>query len=364
MFSRKALIVLLLVASMVLLGKPSDIARAELPPVDLVLGGSGATPWSIGPVQPGNVGTQIVTLHNAGSKDGSVNIWVSDIVSSEGLNPESETGNTSQPGELDSYLLFNLSASGLYTNLSLPKTLYGLPQSATDSNYIKLNRLRAGETVTLNWQWQLPPHVDNEIQGDVVTFTINYLMVELPAETVPVIGTVILQGTYRPLSGHYVPLTVKLYSSQTPLTTETIIGAQPLYTFSTGNGNITITDVNELSHLVTFEVSGVTVGTYNMTLYSPHNLVNLVNGVAVVREGTMVDMVELLEGDAVDIVANSLTIDVDDFSVFASAYEALPTSPNWDARADFDRNGDVTIIDFSLLYTNYGKTTPQNVTPP
>jgi len=48
-------------------------------------------------------------LSNTGYEDGVVTIWISGIVNSEGANPESETGDTAEPGELSDYLILNVS---------------------------------------------------------------------------------------------------------------------------------------------------------------------------------------------------------------------------------------------------------------
>jgi len=149
-------------------------------PVDLVVEGEGATSWDIANIMPGASGTKTVTLRNTGYNDGFVTIWISNVVSSEGTNPESETGDTSEPGELIDYLLLNLSCNRLSTNLSLPATIDDLPQSASAQNYIKISPLNAGNTVSLAWQWELPPQVGNDVQGDSLSFTINYVLEEFP----------------------------------------------------------------------------------------------------------------------------------------------------------------------------------------
>jgi len=150
--------------------------------VDLVLGGEGATSWDISNIQPGDSGIKTVSLHNAGYQNGFVTIWISDIVSSEDTNPESETGDTAEPGELIDHLVFNLSCSRLSTNITLPTTIHELPQNASDANYVKIDRLYAGETVTLVWEWGFSEAggPQNDVQGDSLSFTINYLLEELP----------------------------------------------------------------------------------------------------------------------------------------------------------------------------------------
>ncbi|MFC1860755.1 hypothetical protein ACFLYL_00515 [Chloroflexota bacterium] len=181
--------------------------------------------------------------------------------------------------------------------------------------------------------------------------------------------TATLQGAPRPLEGYDVELDLKLYDQ--PVDAGNILTLNPVESFSTGDGNIVITDkptqeeIDEgTSKNISFIVSALPQGTYNITLYSPHNLVNLKNGVTIATEGTTVDMDTLLEGDARDISEDSLSIDITDLTRFALAYETSsgpPIQPDWDWRADFNRNGQVEITDFSLLYSNYGKTSPRTV---
>ena len=173
---------LAVIIGLVLAGSlPTPVHAAD--PVDLVLGGGGATSWNIGNIMPCDSGVKTVTLHNAGDEDGFVTIWISDIVSSEGANPEPETGDTSEPGELIDHLLFDLSSippGRLSTNISLPTTLNNLPQSFLDTNYVKIIPLNSGDTVTLNWDWELPCTTGNDVQGDCLSFDINYALEEYP----------------------------------------------------------------------------------------------------------------------------------------------------------------------------------------
>jgi hypothetical protein len=148
-------------------------------PIDLVLGGEGSVSWNIINVAPGDNGTKTVSLHNAGHSDGEITIWISGITSSEGSNPESETGDTTEPGELPQYLLFNILGSRLITNISLPTRINSLPQNASSSRYIKVSPLNAGETIDIHWQWELPAQTGNATQGDSLSFTLNYMLAEL-----------------------------------------------------------------------------------------------------------------------------------------------------------------------------------------
>ena len=144
-------------------------------PVDLVLGGSGATSWNIAKIKPGDSGTKTVELHNAGSSNGAVTIWISNI---------NETDYAGDGAALDDYLLFNPSCSRLSTNITLPARIRELPQDVSAASYIKINPLYAGESVTLIWQWQFREtgQPQNNAQGDSLSFTINYVLEELPSE--------------------------------------------------------------------------------------------------------------------------------------------------------------------------------------
>ena len=146
--------------------------------VNLVLGGEGANGWSVDDVKPGKSGAWTVNLHNAGTECGVVYIWISDISDGEGMNPESETGNTAEPGELTPYMLFDLYSSLLSTNLSLPSTINYFPQSTADATYLKIIRLNPGETATIDWQWAFleTGSPQNEVQGDSLSFSINYTL--------------------------------------------------------------------------------------------------------------------------------------------------------------------------------------------
>jgi hypothetical protein len=155
--------------------------------IDLEIDAAASTPWNIVQALPGDSGMKTIELRNVGTLDGFVYIWISDIVSSEGTNPESETGNLAEPGELDKYLHFIIYSSSLVSNVSMPNTINNLP---TDINVplhhlIKIP-LDAGDTVTALWQWSFPDTgtPQNDAQGDTLSFTINYYLSEpLPEAT-------------------------------------------------------------------------------------------------------------------------------------------------------------------------------------
>ncbi|MBA7603369.1 hypothetical protein ES703_10476 [subsurface metagenome] len=164
---------LALILGLALIGSLPTPAQAQAT-VDLELGGEGATSWNIGNIKPGDSGAKTVELHNAGSRHGVVTIWISDI---------EEVDYGGDGAVLDDYVLLNLSGKRLSTDITLPAAIHQLPQSASDANQMKIDWLLAGETLTLVWEWEFPEtgEPQNDAQGDSFSFTINYLLEQLPS---------------------------------------------------------------------------------------------------------------------------------------------------------------------------------------
>ena len=178
-FGYAARLLVAVTMGLAVVGSLPTTARADdTMPVDLELGGEGATSWNITGIKPTDGGVKIVELHNVGSKDGFITIWVSDIISSEGENPESETGDVTEPGEITNYLLLDVTADSLNSNANLPTTINNLPQSVSWPEFIEIIPLEAGGTIILQWEWELPAETGNDAQGDGISFTINYLLRE------------------------------------------------------------------------------------------------------------------------------------------------------------------------------------------
>lgn len=142
--------------------------------VNLNLDGTGASSWNITNLAPGNEGFKSVTVHNTGPEAGQVTIWLSNIINGEGENPASETGNITEPGELDKYLRLKLSAPGLESNFPMPAYIKDFPQTEASDKHVRIARLGAGDSVDLTWKWDLPVETGNEVQGDTIKFDINY----------------------------------------------------------------------------------------------------------------------------------------------------------------------------------------------
>ena len=171
----------------VILAMPAVPAHAQ---DGIELGGEGATGWAISGIMPGQSGTKTVTVTNTESEPGQLFIWVSNIESNEGVNPEPET-DTEGEGELLENLLFSVSSGhpGFDTDITMPTTLDNFPTAADGTPYITIDPLGAGDTATITWDWNLPFATGNEAQGDCIVFDIYYTIIgEPPLNTTTTAG--------------------------------------------------------------------------------------------------------------------------------------------------------------------------------
>jgi hypothetical protein len=198
---------------------------AAVDPVVLVIGGNGATPWSVTNIKPADSGTKAITILNNGTGAGTLTVWVSNIVNTEGTPADFEPvpGTT---GELGDYMTFAAVSARISSNIAMPALISNLPQSAADTRYIKILSLAAGETVNLNWNWTLPSSTGNVVQGDGLTFDINYALEQIVPPTTPpttstnppTTSTVPPTTSTRPPTTSTTPPT----TSTTPPTTSTV----------------------------------------------------------------------------------------------------------------------------------------------
>ncbi len=162
--------------------------------LDLQLDDPAVIRWDITDIVPEDSGIEPINLYNNGDIPGYLYIWISDIVDGEGLNPESETGDIAEPGELSSQLMLDiinpgmtfgkLTGTGYMQYFDLPVNMASFPGSSNQALFIIDTLINPGETLELQWQWQLPSPVANEVQGDAVSFTVNYMLSSL--EPMPV----------------------------------------------------------------------------------------------------------------------------------------------------------------------------------
>jgi hypothetical protein len=152
--------------------------------------------------------------------------------------------------------------------------------------------------------------------------------------------TVNLQGGSRSDNGWIIPLTVKFFTPGADVLNEI-----PLYTF-----DLTTTKSGSVAFA---SCTGITPGDYDITVVSPHTLMNVKRDVAVALPEVQIYLGTLLEGDA----NNDGRINAQDFSLLSASYLQASINP----MADFDQNGVVNALDFALLSANYLKLSPIEV---
>ncbi len=186
-------LVLLMVVGSFLVTWPTGKTYADPPPfLDLEIDSPGTIRWVMSNIQPGDSGLEPVTLRNTGNATGYLCIWISDLVDDEGANPESETGDTSNPGELSSYLFLDIINDGMtfgrlmnngFVSTNLPVRLRYFPASINNALCITNTPIEVGQSLELQWQWTLSPKTRNDAQGDNVSFSIFYSLIsELPPQ--------------------------------------------------------------------------------------------------------------------------------------------------------------------------------------
>ena len=172
--------------------------------LDLIIDEGVIVPWEINNISPGSSGQVSVDIRNAGSDYGFLAVWIDGIVDSEGENPESETGDTEEPGELSQYLTLSISGGFIdaYTAspaFVLPVALSEFPQSIDSPLQLNDSPLHPNLPIQIQWEWAISPQVTNIIQGDRVSFNIHYILtqdilVQRPSTSTPTMP----EGGYLP----------------------------------------------------------------------------------------------------------------------------------------------------------------------
>lgn len=177
---------------------------------------------------------------------------------------------------------------------------------------------------------------------------VTQLYLSVAMTTADVNIRVVLQGQARPDAGWAVPLTVKFFTSgdntQVDVFTATPVSMFNLTTAKTGNTSEA-------------QAVGIMPGTYDISVVSPHCLVNVKRNAAITAPYTVLDMGTLLEGNAND----DNKVSILDFGLLAKTYGKQRGQSGFDDVADFDRNDKISILDFGLLAANYGKYAPVEV---
>jgi len=149
-------------------------------PVDLTFEETGVFPLSITGILPGDHGSTFVDLHNNGTENGIVYIWVDNI---------SMTDRYGNPGGgLANYLYFNVSHHDITSNVILPARITSFPKAPLQPDYfIIIDSFNAGETVRLNWTWEFEEtgQPQNDAQNNTLHFNLSYTLVNLTAPAIP-----------------------------------------------------------------------------------------------------------------------------------------------------------------------------------
>lgn len=161
-------------------------------------------------------------------------------------------------------------------------------------------------------------------------------------------GRVWLQGASRPLEGFEVPVTVRFYNPGVRV--DRLDSTVPLRTFE----RITAPVETPNGLAAEFFMSGVPLGSFDVTIDSEHTLMNLLRNVEIGSETRILNLGTLIEGDAND----SGVIDILDFTLLAQAFLKCEGKIGYDARTDFDRSGCVNILDFTLFAQNFLRASP------
>lgn len=168
-----------------------------------------------------------------------------------------------------------------------------------------------------------------------------------PIETVVSIS-VVLQDQDRPDAGWAIPLTVKFFKPGADVLNDT-----PLYEFKL------TTAKPATENAAVCEATGITPGTYDITVLGESTLVNTRRSVVISAPNTSVDMGTLLEGDA----NQDNIVNFDDYAILSKCWLASESQPEYDVRVDFDCNGLINPVDLYLLASNWLSISPIEITP-
>src|ERR1035437_1424443 len=159
-------------------GQPSAIRSSALP-VSVKLGGTGATSWAIGNMEPGDSGYRDVTLTNDGMVAGKADIWINNLVGHDGTPAYFEP--TPPPnGDMPNNLMLSISGTGLNSDFTMPALVSDFPHgTSSDTHHLWIDSLDPNQTVDMEWTWSLPSYTGNEVQGDSLAFDISYSLTQL-----------------------------------------------------------------------------------------------------------------------------------------------------------------------------------------
>jgi biotin transporter BioY len=159
--------------------------------VDLTFGETGMFPWSITGILPGDHGSSFIDLHNNGTENGIVYIWVDNI------SMYDRHGNPG--GGIANYMYFNISQHHLNSTVILPARINSFPKAPLlPDDFIIIESFNAGDTIRLNWTWEFEEtgQPQNDAQNNTLRFDLSYTLVNLTTPLIPTpVPTMIPPGT-------------------------------------------------------------------------------------------------------------------------------------------------------------------------
>jgi len=160
--------------------------------------------------------------------------------------------------------------------------------------------------------------------------------------------SVVLQGEGRPDGGWAVPLTVRFFTPGAD-----VLNNIPIYEF------ILTAERTATSNVAACEATGIAPGNYDITVHGEVTLMNVKRNTVISTPRSSIDMGTLPEGDA----NQDNIVNIEDYAILSNCWMASQSQPEYDFRADFDRNGFVNSADLSLLTANWLRTSPVEITP-
>lgn len=156
------------------------VTSIALEPVELTIRETGAVPWRVTGILPGDHGSTFTDLHNNGTENGIVYIWVDNITVTDRF------GNPG--GGLDKYMFLGVLHRQINSTVILPARINSFPPAPLlPGHFIVIEPFNAGDTIRLNWTWEFKEtgQPQNDAQNNSLHFNISYTLVNLTAPTEP-----------------------------------------------------------------------------------------------------------------------------------------------------------------------------------
>jgi hypothetical protein len=133
--------------------------------------------FNVANVKPGESSSSTIALKNDGTINGTAKIHIKNVENSEGTNPEPET-NKDEPGDLGRFLVLKIWYDAEGNGFDADDLIKTDEVNDLNSVLTTLGALGAGQTRDVKIDWELPSGVENDVMGDIVTFDIEFSLVQ------------------------------------------------------------------------------------------------------------------------------------------------------------------------------------------